>query len=117
MNQSQQYEGQSPREIQEINHKGDTQFFSRDSCACRHATSPLCRPRLRGSAANWQSKAVAEPPKLYDPHAPIIVPKTYDGYACTPDNLRRSVGCPRRTLIQLRLTAHTRINKGVTTTL
>jgi hypothetical protein len=28
MNQSQQYEDQSPGEIQEINHKGDTQFFS-----------------------------------------------------------------------------------------
>jgi hypothetical protein len=26
MNQSQQYEDQSPEEIQEINHKGDTQF-------------------------------------------------------------------------------------------
>jgi hypothetical protein len=60
---------------------------------------------------------VAEPPKLYGPHAPIIVPKTSDGYACTSDNLKRSVGCPRRTPIQLRLTTHTRINKGVTTTL
>jgi hypothetical protein len=27
MNQSQQYEDQSPGEIQEINHKGDAQFF------------------------------------------------------------------------------------------
>jgi hypothetical protein len=60
---------------------------------------------------------MAEPPKLYDLHAPVIVPKTSDGYACTPDNLRRSVGCPRRTPIQLCLTTHTRINKGVTTTL
>jgi hypothetical protein len=60
---------------------------------------------------------VAEPPKLYGPHAPVIVLKTSDGYACTPDNLRRSVGCPHRTLIQLYLTTHTRINKGVTTTL
>jgi hypothetical protein len=54
---------------------------------------------------------VAEPPKLYGPHAPVIVPKTFDGYACTPDNLRRSVGCPHKTPIQLRLTTHTRINK------
>jgi hypothetical protein len=60
---------------------------------------------------------VAEPPKLYSPHAPVIIPKTSDDYACTPDNLRRSIGCPRRTSIQLRLTTHTRINKGVTTTL
>jgi hypothetical protein len=27
---------------------------------------------------------VAEPPKLYDPHAPVIVSKTSDGYACAP---------------------------------
>jgi hypothetical protein len=60
---------------------------------------------------------VAEPPKLYGPHAPVIVPKTSDGFACTPDNLRRSVGCPCKTSIQLRLTTHTRFNKGVTTTL
>jgi hypothetical protein len=60
---------------------------------------------------------IAEPPKLYGPHAPVIVSKTSDGYACTPDNLRRSIGCPRRTPIQLRLTTHTSINKGVTTIL
>jgi hypothetical protein len=60
---------------------------------------------------------VAEAPKLYGSHAPIIIVKTSDGYACTPDNLRISVGCSRRTPIQLRLTTHTRINKGVTTTL
>ena len=29
----------------------DNQFFSRGSRACRHATSPLCRPTLGGSAA------------------------------------------------------------------
>jgi hypothetical protein len=57
MNQSQQYEDQSPGEIQEINHKGDTQFFSWGSRACRHATSPLCRPPLHGLVANWKSKA------------------------------------------------------------
>jgi hypothetical protein len=69
------------------------------------------------SLALLESASVAEPPRLYDPHALVIVPKTSDGYACTPDNLRRSVGCPRRTPIQPRLTTHTRINKEVTTTL
>jgi hypothetical protein len=60
---------------------------------------------------------VAEPPKLYGPHAPVIVPKTSDSDTCTPNNLRRSVGCPHRTPIKLHLTTHIRINKGVTTTL
>jgi hypothetical protein len=27
---------------------------------------------------------VAEPSKLYDPHAPVIVSKTSDSYACAP---------------------------------
>jgi hypothetical protein len=31
---------------------------------------------------------VTEPPKLYVPHAPVIVPKTSDGYACVPNNLK-----------------------------
>jgi hypothetical protein len=35
--------------------------------------------------------AVAEPPKLLGPHAPILVSKTSDGYACAPDNLTGSV--------------------------
>jgi hypothetical protein len=82
--------------------------------------------RRRRNAAVEQAAAVAsggedvsiiEPPKLYGPHAPVIVPKTSDGYACTPDNLRRSVGCSHKTPIQLHLTTHTRINKGVTTIL
>jgi hypothetical protein len=30
---------------------------------------------------------VAEPPKLLGPHAPALVSKTSDGYACAPDNL------------------------------
>jgi hypothetical protein len=34
---------------------------------------------------------VAEPPKLLGPHAPILVSKTSDGYACAPDNLTGSV--------------------------
>jgi hypothetical protein len=38
---------------------------------------------------------VAEPPKLLGPHAPVLVPKTSDGYACAPDNLTRSVRLPQ----------------------
>ena len=34
---------------------------------------------------------VAEPPKLLGPHAPVLVSKTSDGYACAPDNLTGSV--------------------------
>jgi hypothetical protein len=30
---------------------------------------------------------VVEPPKLLGPHAPALVSKTSDGYACAPDNL------------------------------
>jgi hypothetical protein len=36
--------------------------------------------------------AVAEPPKLYGLHAPVIVLKTSDGYACVPDNLKSLSG-------------------------
>jgi hypothetical protein len=43
--------------------------------------------------------SVAEPPKLYGPHAPIIALKTSDNYACVPQNLKKSVGCPRETRI------------------
>jgi hypothetical protein len=35
--------------------------------------------------------SVAEPPKLLGPHAPVLVSKTSDGYACAPDNLTASV--------------------------
>jgi hypothetical protein len=34
---------------------------------------------------------VAEPPKLLGPHAPALVLKTSDDYACAPDNLTGSV--------------------------
>jgi hypothetical protein len=34
---------------------------------------------------------VAEPPMLLGPHAPVLVPKTSDDYACAPDNLTGSV--------------------------
>jgi hypothetical protein len=39
--------------------------------------------------------AVAEPPKLLGPHAPVLVSKTSDGYACAPDNLTGSVRVPQ----------------------
>jgi hypothetical protein len=42
---------------------------------------------------NWIS--VAEPPKLLGPHAPALVSKTSDGYACAPDNLTGSVPVPQ----------------------
>jgi hypothetical protein len=35
---------------------------------------------------------VAEPPKLYGPHAPVIASKTSDDYACIPQNLRSLSG-------------------------
>jgi hypothetical protein len=38
-----------------------------------------------------QCSDVAEPPKLLGPHAPALVSKTSDGYACAPDNLTGSV--------------------------
>jgi hypothetical protein len=44
--------------------------------------------------------SVAEPPKLLGPHAPVLVSKTSDGYACAPDNLTGSVRVsqgPRKT--------------------
>jgi hypothetical protein len=38
---------------------------------------------------------MAEPPKLLGPHAPTLVSKTSDGYACAPDNLTVSVRVPQ----------------------
>jgi hypothetical protein len=38
---------------------------------------------------------VIEPPKLLGPHAPVLVSKTSDGYACAPDNLTGSVRVPQ----------------------
>jgi hypothetical protein len=38
---------------------------------------------------------VAEPPKLLVPHAPVLVSKTSDGYACALDNLTGSVRVPQ----------------------
>jgi hypothetical protein len=34
---------------------------------------------------------VVEPPMLLGPHAPALVSKILDGYACAPDNLTGSV--------------------------
>jgi hypothetical protein len=39
--------------------------------------------------------AIAEPPKLSGPHAPVSVSKTLDGYPCAPNNLTGSVRVPR----------------------
>jgi hypothetical protein len=38
---------------------------------------------------------VAEPPKLLGPHAPALVSKTSDDYACAPVNLTGSVRVPQ----------------------
>ena len=43
-------------------------------------------------------------PKSYGPHTPVIIPKTFDGHAWVPYNLRRTVGCPQRTPIKPHLT-------------
>jgi hypothetical protein len=58
----------------------------------------------------------AEPPKLYDPHAPVIVPKSSDGYAYAPDNLRSLSGVLKKPKSSTFYNSH-RINRGVTTTL
>jgi hypothetical protein len=52
----------------------------------------------RAEAQRQQSElgqVVAEPPKLLGPHAPVLVSKTSDGYACAPDNLTGSVRLPQ----------------------
>jgi hypothetical protein len=46
-------------------------------------------------AHQFNQSSVAEPPKLLRPHAPVLVSKTSDGYACAPDNLTRSVRVPQ----------------------
>jgi hypothetical protein len=48
-----------------------------------------------GSISNSGSAIVAEPPKLLGSHAPALVSKTSDGYACAPDNLTGSVQVPQ----------------------
>jgi hypothetical protein len=54
--------------------------------------------------------------KLYGPHAPVIVPKTSDGYACVPDKLRNQSGVLEKPESSTIYNSQ-RINKGVTTTL
>jgi hypothetical protein len=49
----------------------------------------------RVSAASNRASSMAEPPKLLDPHAPVLVSKTSNGYACAPDNLTGSVRVPQ----------------------
>ena len=41
------------------------------------------------------ASVVAEPPKLLGPHAPALVSKASDDYACAPDNLIGSVRLPQ----------------------
>jgi hypothetical protein len=55
-----------------------------------HGNSPQIHPEKQMGKAH-----VAEPPKLLGPHAPILVSKTSDGYACAPDNLTGSVRVPQ----------------------
>jgi hypothetical protein len=45
---------------------------------------------IRPSSSPWGCP-VAEPPKLLGPHAPVLVSKTSDGYACAPNNLTGSI--------------------------
>jgi hypothetical protein len=54
-------------------------------------TTSIRHRRRPPSAAFVPLSAVAEPPKLLGPHAPVLVSKTSDGYACAPNNLTGSV--------------------------
>jgi hypothetical protein len=56
-----------------------------------HPLNSLTRNPFLNGYSLIKSPIVAEPPKLFGPHAPIIVSKTLDGYACAPDNLTGSV--------------------------
>jgi hypothetical protein len=54
-----------------------------------------CAPRGRRnepSPSAPKACPMVEPPKLYGPYTPVIVPKTSDGYACVPDNLKSLSG-------------------------
>jgi hypothetical protein len=50
----------------------------------------------RSKNKSSKNTSVAEPPKLLGPHAPALVSKTSDGYACAPGNLTGSVRVPQR---------------------
>jgi hypothetical protein len=54
-----------------------------------HLLHPNGRPWRR--AQPDMAVPVAEPPKLLGPHAPVLISKTSDGYACAPNNLTGSV--------------------------
>jgi hypothetical protein len=60
-------------------------------------TSYLLRPsdRCKSQRTRFMMLHVAEPPKLSGPHAPVLVSKTSDSYACAPNNLTGSVRVPR----------------------
>jgi hypothetical protein len=62
------------------------------------ATHPLCGFGGRQIVAPGKITmpvTVAEPPKLLGPHAPVLVSKTSDCYACASDNLTGSVRLPQ----------------------
>jgi hypothetical protein len=50
---------------------------------------------LVGGRVGGALVGVTKPPKLLGPHAPVLVSKTSDGYACGPNNLTGSVRVPR----------------------
>jgi hypothetical protein len=76
----------------------------------------LGRILLRLLLPSEGSLIVAEPHKLYGPHAPILLSKTSDGYACVLDNLKSLSGVLGKPESSIIYNSH-RINKGVTTTL
>jgi hypothetical protein len=59
---------------------------------------------------------VAKLSKLYGPPAPVIVPKTSDGYACVSYNLKSLSSVLEKPKSSTIYNSH-RINKGVTATL
>jgi hypothetical protein len=59
---------------------------------------------------------VAESPKLYSPHAPVIVSTTSDSYTCVPHNLKVCRASSENSNHPQFYNSH-RINKGVTITL
>jgi hypothetical protein len=52
------------------------------------AKSPLIGDHF---GVRGMTPSVTEPPKLLGPHAPVLVSKTSDGYACALNNLTGSV--------------------------
>jgi hypothetical protein len=54
------------------------------------------RMRVTTMMVATTAAAMVEPPKLYSPHAPVIVSKTSDGYAYLTDNLESLSGVLRK---------------------